>query len=144
MKKFVLIIFVNIFLLIFVYFFTNFIINMQLLAVDNSKADYKYIKEHWEDFENYPKDYKRLTASEEILDKFCGEERVEFGEKYKNNPIIFLGDSYCYGHGLKKQESFPFLISEKNQRPVYSFCFCGSNLIDSLIFLNKQILKIQY
>jgi len=59
------------------------------------------------------------------VEHFCSEDRVIFGENYTNKPVIILGCSYAFGFGLKKEKSFPFLLSEKTKRPVINFAECG-------------------
>ena len=85
------------------------------------------------DFKEYTEPYraKRLPFSKEKLDKFCGEKRISFGEQYKNNSILVFGCSYAYGHGLKKEESFPYYLSKITERPVLNFSMCGFEIIFS-------------
>lgn len=85
------------------------------------------------DFDNYVEPYsvKKLLFNEENILKFCGEQRYSFGEKYKKNPIILFGCSYSYGHGLRKEETFPFYLSKITERPVLNFSGCGSEIISS-------------
>lgn len=82
-------------------------------------------------FNDYTEPYlaKKLPFDEEHLEKFCREERFFYGEEYKKNPIILLGCSYTYGHGLKKEETFPFYLSKITERPVLNFAKCGYDII---------------
>ena len=82
--------------------------------------------------EEYPESFKRLDLNDDLFEKFCGEERVEFGKNYKKPPIIVSGCSYAYGHGLKKEETFSYLMSNLTQRPVFNFSLCGQDLLLSL------------
>ena len=74
---------------------------------------------------------KKLELNEENLNKFCGEQRIQFGTNYTKKPVIVFGCSYAYGHGLKKEQTFPYLLSEQTKRPVYNFSGCGGNIIQS-------------
>ncbi|MCR5261011.1 MAG: hypothetical protein K6C94_04160 [Candidatus Gastranaerophilales bacterium] len=130
---------VNIVLLCIVFVFIMYLIDNNYFMIN--KNSYLDIKKNETDFELYTDTFKRLEYSDNLFNQFCGETRLSFGEKYKKNPIILLGCSYCYGHGLKKEQSFPYLLSEATKRPVYSFCNCGSDIIDSLIHLNNETAK---
>ncbi len=82
---------------------------------------------------------KELEFNEENLSKFCGEERIKFGTNYTKNPVIVLGCSYAYGHGLKREQTFPYLLSELTKRPVYNFAECGSDIQESYnVFRNQD------
>lgn len=78
-----------------------------------------------EDFEELL--VKAIPNTSDSFNKFCGEKRTDFGTNYTANPIVTLGCSYMYGHGLKKEESFSYLISKLTQRPVFGFASCGSS-----------------
>jgi hypothetical protein len=102
------------------------------------------------DIQNY--ETEEYTATEikfnnDRLEEYCGEKREKNGEQYARNPIAVLGCSYAYGHGLKKEESFPSVLSEYTKRPVYNFAECGSNGIFSLNYMignyNKYNIKLE-
>ena len=78
-----------------------------------------------------PESVKKVPATDELFVEFCGEDRFKINPQFKKNPIVTLGCSYTYGHGLKKQETFPFLLSSLSLRPVYNFAVCGGNALNS-------------
>ena len=73
-----------------------------------------------------------LKYNTDLFKQYCGEKRIKFGEQYNSNPIGIIGCSYAYGHGLKKEESFPYLLSEYTKRPVNNYSECGSDANGSL------------
>ena len=93
----------------------------------------------------------RLKQTDKEFKKFCGEERIKYGEEYKNlPPIVLLGCSYAYGHGLKTEETFSYKLSKITQRPVYNFSGCGISGMESFgslkVFIseneaNREIIK---
>lgn len=99
--------------------------------IDNSQISYN---------DNITEEFvaKRLEYTGESHNQFCGEERIKFGENYKKNPIIILGCSYAYGHGLQREETFPYLLSNLTKRPVYNFGTCGSEALSSLAFFYNE------
>ena len=139
MNKVIRIVFINIVILAVIFAVLNFIIDKNTEKIfnllKNSNNVFNYMSDaalslNKEITEKYIG--KTLEISEENCKKFCGEQRFIFGENYKNNPIIILGCSYTYGHGIKKEETFPYLLSELTKRPVYSFSLCGSDGLSSL------------
>ena len=75
------------------------------------------------------KTVKEIELTKKSLEQFCGEKRLKFGTNYSSNPILIFGCSYSYGHGLKKEESFPYILSNTTKRPVYNFNNCGEELL---------------
>ncbi len=73
-----------------------------------------------------------LESNSENFNKFCGEERLKFGEEYSKNPILVLGCSYAYGQGLKLEQTFPYLLANITKRPIYNFSQCGSHILANL------------
>ena len=102
------------------------------IAINERKNKKNNIEKPY-DFNEYTELYnvKQLPLSQKTFEKFCGEKRISYGEQYKKNPIVILGCSYTYGHGLKKEESFPYYLSEITERPVLNFSVCGSEIISS-------------
>ena len=90
--------------------------------------------------EKFPSDFVRLDLNNENLSKFCGENRILFNENINKKPIVILGSSYAYGHGLKKTDTFPFILSQITKRPVYNYANCGSYLNRSLSELEEVFL----
>ena len=150
LKKFSIIILTNI--IVFLGIFT--ILNKYVSSLDNvcdisnllSKMNYfkrdlnvnsinidKYDVENWNG--------KLLELNNDSYNEFCGEKRVEFGEgnNYTKRPIVILGGSYAYGHGLKKENTFPYLLSKYTQRPVYNFSVCGIEGLTSVKYLLDYI-----
>ena len=60
------------------------------------------------------------------------------GENYKNKPILLLGDSYTYGLGLTKEETFGYQLSEYTKRPVYNWAWCTEGLEYSFLVLKEK------
>ena len=74
----------------------------------------------------------KIELNDETYNSFCGENRVINEEvKTDKKPIIILGCSYAYGHGLQKEETFPSILNKITKRPVYNYATCGSNIIES-------------
>ena len=90
--------------------------------------------------ESLPEDFYYLTCDNIDCSLFY-EERVLFGEEYigKKNPIIILGCSYAYGHGLYKEDTFPYILSELTQRPVFNFSRCAGDAFKSIDNLYQYI-----
>ncbi len=88
-----------------------------------------------DEIEYFPKNFNQIEWTEKKFMEYCGEERFDINVDYSGRPIVFLGCSYIYGHGIKFEESFPYRVSEISHKPVYSFATCGSDLVDTLIFL---------
>ncbi len=80
---------------------------------------------------------KSIENNELTYKQFCGESRIVFNKNYKKNPIIVLGCSYAYGHGLKREETFPYILSNLAQRPVYSFAQCGEQILNNIDRLSE-------
>ena len=55
------------------------------------------------------------------------------GEKYKSPAILLLGDSYTYGLGLTKKETFGYQLSEFLKKPVYNWGWCTEGIEYSLL-----------
>ncbi len=55
------------------------------------------------------------------------------GEKYKSPAILLLGDSYTYGLGLTKKETFGYQLSEYLKKPVYNWGWCTEGIEYSLL-----------
>ena len=43
-----------------------------------------------------------------------------------------MGGSYAYGHGLKREQTFSYLLSNITKRPIYNFSNCGGFIWTSL------------
>ena len=82
--------------------------------------------------EPFPPYFKRLELTDENLEKFCGENRKVFNSSYTKRPIIVTGCSYAYGHGIKKDETFPYILSQITQSPVYNYANCGAQAYENL------------
>ena len=134
MKKNVIILCVNILLVIAVISGINFYWEKNYRnynpIIDLPSYDNGQTKKEDYDTEEPPAELS-IPRTLESYNQFCGEERMHFGEQYNKLPITVLGCSYAYGHGLKKEESFPFLLSEITQRPILNYSTCGSNIIEN-------------
>lgn len=137
MKKFFSILIVNIILFIVFYFILIFLLNgIESGRISFSKFKKQSVVRSSDTIENYIEDYPdnfvRIKLDDDTLNQFCGEDRTIFNDNYSKNPIVVFGCSYAYGHGLKKQDSFPYKLSNITKRPVYSFAGCGKNAVSSL------------
>jgi len=103
--------------------YPNTITNTGKINIDINLSEY--------DTEMQPSDL-RIQNTNEVIAKFCLEKRQNFGTEYILPPITVLGCSYAYGHGLTKEESFPYLLSNITKRPVLNYAICGSNLLEQL------------
>lgn len=74
---------------------------------------------------------EQIDFNDKTFKLYCGEERVEFNETNDNPPIVVLGCSYAYGHGLKKEESFPHNLLKETGHSIYSYAGCGGDIITS-------------
>ena len=151
MKKFLSVLSINIVLLFFCFIFLNFFIEQsfnnnekyssfiekcQLKMEFKTKEKNFFIdnKEFYDSqkFFTEPYSVKKIPFNKEIYDAICGEERRFFNiDNYNKNPIILMGCSYSYGQGLKKEETFPFILSKISKRPVVNFAECGGEIIQS-------------
>ncbi len=136
-KNKIIILIFNLFLIGFIFYSINLFIK--------NKIDIfiPYIRNHYEipihdnlqfDIKNYETEkttVKQLEFNANSFNKFCGEERTRFGENYSKNPIIVLGCSYAYGHGLKKEDTFSYKLSNITKRPIYNFSGCGGDALVS-------------
>lgn len=146
MKKIFLIIIINLILIFAFCSIASYI--MKSRTFDNRLRQFRVLNDNEVDISDIevigiPNGMQVLDLTQENIDSFCGENRERINENYTKAPIIILGCSYAYGHGLKKEESFPYLLSELTQRPVYDYAFCGSDLTLSVnqLFDNMYMYK---
>lgn len=92
-------------------------------------------------YETEASNVKRIELNEKTDIQYCGEYRREFEPTNleNKNSIIVLGCSYAYGHGLKREESFPYLLSKITNKPVISFASCGGDMVTSYNHLIEYI-----
>ena len=50
-------------------------------------------------------------------------------------PLAFIGDSFCQGWGVTREQSFPVLTAARLEVPVYNYCTVGADLFDYLKIL---------
>ena len=87
-------------------------------------------------------DYENLASKfveYDLYNQFCGEKRLDFGAEYTKNPVLVFGCSYSYGHGLKREQTFPYLLSEYTKRPVLNLSNCGTEALEDFETLNTYI-----
>ena len=124
------IVLINIFLFITFYYLINKYIDYDFYKKPQSfKSTTVNIDIRNEDTE--PFEAKSLEYSAEIFKKYCGEKRIKFSGYNTDNPIAIIGCSYAYGHGLKREETFPYLLGKYTNHPVYNYAQCGTDAIDS-------------
>lgn len=117
MKK---IIFTNILILFFVFLFSELFIWNKLFRNNNSF------------FPNYSyRDNFKLSKLN----------RAPVGIDYKKTPILLLGCSYAYGHGLTNDENFASQLSQETKRPVYNWAYIGDGPINNILKLRESYNK---
>jgi hypothetical protein len=50
-------------------------------------------------------------------------------------PLAFIGDSFCQGWGVTREQSFPVLTAQRLGVPSYNYCTVGADLADYLNIL---------
>ncbi len=50
-------------------------------------------------------------------------------------PLAFIGDSFCLGWGISREESFPDLLARRLGVPYYEYCTIAADLLDELQIL---------
>jgi|GEM_PF-6345825 len=88
------------------------------------------------DYEDFAPKLLEYKVEDDLYNQFCGETRLDFGAEYTKNPVLVFGCSYSYGHGLKREQSFPYLLSEYTKRPVLNLSKCGTDALDGLTSLD--------
>ena len=140
MKKFLLILFCNIAVLFIVISICNVLIYKNLPYINmNLKPQTKFEEIKIDGYETEDFTAEIIKSTDEAYIQFCGEERQVFGENYKKRPIVILGCSYAYGHGIKNKETFLYKLSQITKRPIINFALCGDNAIESLKHLKNYI-----
>ena len=119
MKKFIKIIFINIIIFILLIFISSIFIDKNIKDINNFYLRYnpfnKKINVSKIKIDNYATEEftaKKIELKDSNSNLFGGEFRLNFGENYTKKPIIILGCSYAYGHGLKIEETFPCKLSQ--------------------------------
>lgn len=86
------------------------------------------------DDEVEPVTIKQIPITPKLAEEYCGHDRLRYNIDSSRNPIVTLGGSYVYGHGLKEEKTFPYLLSKLSNRPVYNLSVCGGEIVGSLSF----------
>lgn len=120
MKKFFLLIFINILLIILVTAFVEFYLYNENTKYLDNKPFYTWKKE----------DFSINSIKKDI--------REPSGLCYKKNPIIIYGCSVAYGFGLDKEQTFSYKLSEYTKRPVYNFGAPSRGLQHALFLLQND------
>jgi hypothetical protein len=47
-------------------------------------------------------------------------------------PLAFVGDSFCFGWGVIREQSFPQLVADRLAVPFYNYCAVAADLLDDL------------
>jgi hypothetical protein len=47
-------------------------------------------------------------------------------------PLAFVGDSFCLGWGIRREQAYSVLVSERLHQPAYNYCTVGADLLDDL------------
>lgn len=71
--------------------------------------------------------------------------RTVTGSGLTKKPVLLLGCSYAYGHGLSDNETFAAQLSKITKRPVYNWAYIGDGPFNNILKLreplNKQLLS---
>ncbi len=138
MKRILSVIFANLILLTIFYFIISLVINNVIPKQPSFFPDRKiHSVLADDDYEFLPQDHIRIKQTEEISSEFCGGSRLNINSEYSERPIVFLGCSYTFGHGIKLEESFPYLLSEYTHRSVLNYSMCGGDIIGSIDSINN-------
>ena len=54
-------------------------------------------------------------------------------------PLAFIGDSFCQGWGVTREQSFPALAGARLGVPFYNYCTVGADLLDDLNVLRAWL-----
>jgi len=54
-------------------------------------------------------------------------------------PLAFIGDSFCQGWGVTREQSFPVLVGQRLGVPFYNYCTVGADLADYLNILRTWL-----
>ena len=54
-------------------------------------------------------------------------------------PLAFIGDSFCQGWGVTREQSFPVLVAQRLGVPFYNYCTVGADLADELNILRTWL-----
>lgn len=86
--------------------------------------------------DNHPfVNYEKPQKEDPIF--FENDGRSFVGREYKSPAILLLGDSYTYGLGLSKKETFGYQLSEYLKKPVYNWGWCTEGIEYSLMELKN-------
>lgn len=136
--KIIKVIFINIFVFLFLLFLLNMYISNNLEQMNSFSTrllgnDLSYKTTEIENKIGESLSEKNIVEyieiTEESFSAYCGEQRFLYEKDNNRKPILVFGCSYAYGHGLKKEESFPFLLSKLTDRTVYNYAECGYDLL---------------
>lgn len=139
-KKLFLIILTNIILIILLvflsetYFYSTIFTNKELKLPDYNK--FKTLEKGFIVDNHLYTNYKKPAPDSPIF--FINDGRSSVNLKYKKKPVLLLGDSYTYGLGLNKTETFGYQLSEYTKRPVYNWSWCTEGIEYSLLELKNQ------
>lgn len=67
--------------------------------------------------------------------------RQPVGLNYTKKPIVLFGCSYTYGFGLSEKDTFGYLLSEYNKRPVFNFGLGASGIQHMYFMIKKHLIK---
>ena len=121
--KIIKIIFFNILLAVFFLFVVEFII-LNVTKDENEKKIFNIYIPTYGDY-RYPVSY---IEQPRFFYGYKGED--------KKQPVMLIGCSYAYGHGLKYKKTFAAKLSNIMKRDIYNLSEIGSGPIDILISLD--------
>lgn len=116
------------------YSYSTIFVSDKFSLPDYSK--YKKIKEEFLVNNHLYTNYVKPKKGDPIY--FENDGRSFVGQNYSKKPILLLGDSYAYGLGLKKEETFASQLSEYTKRPVYNWGWCTEGMEYPLFLLKDK------
>ena len=87
----------------------------------------------------------RKFQMENVILNSDGYRDLEFSKKLKNaSNIIFIGDSFTFGHGVANNENFPNRVREGlfPEYETYNFGVSGTNTLDHLKILKSKLASL--
>lgn len=84
----------------------NSVVEKIISDIDKFLGCYNVEGETYEyaDDEVEPVTIKQIPITPKLAEEYCGHDRLRYNTDSTRNPIVTLGGSYVYGHGLKEEK----------------------------------------